>query len=59
LTVGPPETAVSGEHTVDTQFETPRGCRLARIELRYTREPGTVRPEGAIRFSHLELEFAP
>lgn len=46
------------EHIVESGFLTPPECRLARIELRYEREPGTVRPEGSIRFSHLELAFA-
>jgi len=58
-TLGPPDAADSAEHTVVSQFETPPACRLATIELRYDREPGTVRPQGSIRFSHLELEFAP
>lgn len=47
-----------GEHTMETQFQTLSRTRLARIELRYDREPGTVRPEGSTRFSHLELGFA-
>jgi tetratricopeptide (TPR) repeat protein len=57
--LGPPEAADSTEHTVEATFETPPTCRLATIELRYDRELGTVRPQGSIRFSHLDLEFAP
>jgi len=58
-TLGPPSAAAdSGEHTVEATFETPPACRLATLELRYDREPGTVRPQGSIRFSHLHLEFA-
>jgi hypothetical protein len=57
--LGPPDAADSVEHTLDATFETPPACRLATIELRYDREPGTVRPQGSIRFSHLALEFAP
>lgn len=49
----------AGEQMVESEFQTPPESRLTRIELRYEREPGTVRPEGSIRFSHLALEFAP
>ena len=59
ISLGPPDSATPGEHTLQAQFETPRDCRLAKIELRYDREPGTVRPQGSIRFSNLKLEFAP
>lgn len=50
-----PDNDTAGEHAVEAQFETPPACRLVRIELRYAREPGTVRPEGSIRFSDLQL----
>jgi tetratricopeptide (TPR) repeat protein len=47
-----------GSHTVEARFESPARGRLARLELRYDREPGTVRPEGSVEFSDLRLEFA-
>jgi len=58
VSAGPSEVGSAGEHTLESQFQSPDDCRLVRIELQYAREPGTVRPEGSIRFSHLELEFA-
>jgi hypothetical protein len=49
--------ATSGEQTLETRFRSPADCRLVDVELRYDREPGTVRPEGSIRFSRLQLEL--
>jgi hypothetical protein len=49
----------SESHTIAARFMSPTGTQLARLELRYDREPGTVRPEGSIVFSHLTLEPAP
>jgi tetratricopeptide (TPR) repeat protein len=48
-----------GSAEVEAEFQAPPELSVARLELRYVREPGTVRPEGSIRFSHLELGFAP
>jgi hypothetical protein len=48
----------SGAHTIAARFKSLAGGRLARLELRYDREPGTVRPEGSVEFSNLRLEFA-
>lgn len=42
--------------TIEARFESPAGGELARLELRYDREPGTVRPEGSIEFSGLALK---
>jgi tetratricopeptide (TPR) repeat protein len=45
---------------IEARFQSPAGGpRLARLELRYDREPGTVRPEGSIEFSNLVLKSEP
>jgi tetratricopeptide (TPR) repeat protein len=49
---------VGASRAIEERFESPADEQLARLELRYDREPGTVRPEGSIEFSHLGLEFA-
>lgn len=41
---------------IETRFESPAGGELARLELRFDREPGTVRPEGSIEFSDLAFK---
>jgi hypothetical protein len=46
----------SQSRIIETRFESPAGGQLARLELRYDREPGTVRPEGSIEFSGLTLK---
>ena len=54
-----PQGAAEVEQTLEGEFVTPAACRLARMELRYAREPGTVRPEGSIRFSHISMQLTP
>ncbi len=44
--------------SIETRFEPPPGEQVARLELRYDRAPGTVRPEGSVQFSRLVLEPA-
>ncbi|HYL35411.1 MAG TPA: hypothetical protein VEV17_05825 [Bryobacteraceae bacterium] len=41
---------------IEARFESPADGQLAMLELRYDREPGTVRPEGSIVFSGLALQ---
>lgn len=41
--------------TLVARFRSRAGVQLARLELRYDRAPGTVRPEGSIEFSDLTL----
>ncbi len=44
---------------IEARFESPASEEPARLELRYDREPGTVRPEGSIEFWGLTLESEP
>jgi len=54
-----PNDDTAGEHGAEARFEAPADVDLVRLELRYAREPGTVRPDGWIRFSRLRLEAEP
>ena len=52
-----PDNLQSG--TLEARFQSRAYAELARLELRFDRAPGTVRPEGSIEFSDLELEAEP
>ena len=41
------------------EFAAPRGAGLARLELRYDRQPGTVRPKGSLNLGPVALELLP
>ena len=56
MSVAPPKDGLKSS-LIEARFDSPAVGELARLELRFDREPGTVRPQGSIEFSDLTFEF--